>query len=370
VFEARAGEKGGEVRRFGTATSDYQTDALTHEYALPLIAERARDRDPLFLWLSYHPPHKGVGRDDAASRRCSVGDPASKPPEFAIPAPRHADRFADARIPRVPSVNEADVSDKPERIRARRRLDRDELALLDRGYGCSLASLAAVDDAIGEVVAALRDAGELERTVLAFTSDQGILAGEHRYETKNVPYEEALRVPLFIRGPGIEPGRKLADPTMNADLAPTILDLAGVRMAPELRRPVDGISLAPLLRGEERLRDRAIPIEGRYDPQEGEDGVTVESYVGVRTSRYTYVERHLAPVDSKEAGRETPIGAGEVIATELYDNHRDPYQLESRHDDAAYAATRKELAGLVEHLRGCAGRACFVRAGAPPPDGD
>ena len=113
---------------------------------------------------------------------------------------------------------------------------------MTRRYRCTLESLQSVDEGAGEVVDALRRTGELDDTLIVFTSDNGFFYGEHRITGGKLRhYEEATRVPLLIRGPGIDPGSASTTPVVNADLAPTLLDAAGVEPPHEL----DGISLLP-----------------------------------------------------------------------------------------------------------------------------
>jgi arylsulfatase A-like enzyme len=358
----------GKSRHFGSATADYQTDALTREYALPFVAEHVADPDPFFLWLSLHPPHDGLGRLDAAGRRCSRGVPNQRGGgQSAIPPARYAGRFTRAAVPRPPSFDERDLADKPGFVARRDRLDPGTVEKIDRGYRCGLAALLSADDAIAALVAELRSAGRLDSTTIVFTADQGVLAGEHRLRGKNLPYEEAIRVPLVIRAPGAAAGATVGDPVVNADLAPTILDLAGVTPAPELARVADGVSLRGVLGGTESLATRAVLIEGRKEAVSSRRAFKVRSYVGVRTARYTYVEYRRARVASREEGVELEIGAGRTTDTELYDLRRDPYQLQSRDRDPAYAGARSDLAGLLDRLEGCSGPACAVAARVPGP---
>jgi arylsulfatase A-like enzyme len=216
-------------------------------------------------------------------------------------------------------------------------------------------------------VAELRRAGRLESTTIVFTADQGVLAGEHRLRGKNLPYEEAIRVPLVIRSPGLAAGAVNADPVVNADLAPTILDLAGVGVPDQLARVIDGVSLRGAMQGDESLTRRAVLLEGRKEGVRARRGLRVRSYVGVRTARYTYVEHRRARVASRAEGIDLEIGAGRTTDIELYDLRRDPYQLVSRHSEAAYAAARRELAGLVDRLEHCAGADCAVTTTVPRP---
>jgi len=364
-------EPGAEPRHFGTAAADYQTDALTREYALPFIAAHAADPDPFFLWLAYHPPHNGLGRDDAAGRRCSSGPPGSRRGEqSAIPAPRHAGRYLHAAAPRPPSFDERDVADKPAAVRRRPRLDRADLERIERDYRCGLAALLSLDQAVEGLVAELRRTGQLERTVLVFTADHGVLAGEHRIPRgKNQPYEEAIRVPLLVRGPGLAAGERVSSPAVNADLAPTILDLAGVSPPPETARPIDGTSLVPLLAGERAGRRRAILIEGRDNTVRARRGFKVRSYVGVRTRRYVYVEYRRAGFEARAEGIAAPIGAGRTVERELYDLRRDPYELRSRDREPRYADARATLAAMLGRLEDCSGARCLLAGRVPGPSG-
>ena len=89
-------------------------------------------------------------------------------------------------------------------------------------------SLQAVDEMVGGIVARLRGSGRLDDTYIVFASDNGWLYGEHRLKGKGLPYEEAVRMPLYVRGPGVVPGAVLDNLVGNADLAPTFAEWAGV----------------------------------------------------------------------------------------------------------------------------------------------
>ena len=127
VFEAD-----GTPRHYGNATADYQTDALTRDYALPYIGAQAVEPGPFFLWLAYHPPHSGIGRDDAAGRRCSDGPPADRASQqSAIPPPRYARALparpgpAVALLRRARRLRQAEAGQPPAAaLRSRPRDDR------------------------------------------------------------------------------------------------------------------------------------------------------------------------------------------------------------------------------------------------------
>src|SRR5581483_4561738 len=103
--------------------------------------------------------------------------------------------FADEPLPASPAFDEADVADKPPYVRRLPRITPAVRARIEQIYRAELASLLAVDDLVGRIVGALADTGELDRTVIVFTSDNGFFHGEHRLrEGKFLPYEESVAV--------------------------------------------------------------------------------------------------------------------------------------------------------------------------------
>ena len=143
----------------------------------------------------------------ATRRRPAEPEPAAELPAAAKPAPRHAHAFDSEPLPRPPNFNEADVSDKPAEIRNRRLLSADPDPDIQRKYRCELESLLSVDQGVKRVVDALTASGELDNTLIIYTSDNGYFHGEHRIPAdKTHVYEESIRVPLQIRGPGIPRG--------------------------------------------------------------------------------------------------------------------------------------------------------------------
>ena len=103
------------------------------------------------------------------------------------------------------------------------------------------------DELVGRLVAALRETGMLESTLMIVTSDHGEALGDHGEDVHGYfVYEATLRVPLVVRGPGIKPGGRLGSLVRTVDLFPTILDMTGLGAATQ---PSSGRSLAPALRG-------------------------------------------------------------------------------------------------------------------------
>jgi len=208
----------GIFRDYGSAETDYFGDVVT-DRALKFMNTALADKTPFFLFLNYISPHA---------------------PEIA--APRHRVPRTD-QVPRTPSFNEVDVSDKPAWVRLNSLLIDSQIADVDRVFGGRINSLQSVDEGIDQIVALLTSKGALENTYIIFTSDNGFHLGQHRVMwNKNTPYEESIRVPMAIRGPAIPYGLIAKGFALNIDLAPTILELAGA----DIPATVDGRSLSPL----------------------------------------------------------------------------------------------------------------------------
>jgi arylsulfatase A-like enzyme len=193
----------------------YQTDVLRNR-AVDVIRRRAGSGRPLFLSIAFLAPHmesRNVGEMTGVGVR---------------PAQRHRGRFAHARLPRPPSFDERDVSDKPPLIRHRPRFDSFDVEDIRNRYRWRQESLLAVDEAVRAIVTELEAQGQLDNTYLLFTSDNGFMQGQHRVGSgKVLPYDPSTRVPLLIRGPGIPAAEESDELVGNIDLAPTILRIAG-----------------------------------------------------------------------------------------------------------------------------------------------
>jgi N-acetylglucosamine-6-sulfatase len=309
----------GSVRRYGTTPADYQTDVLAGK-ATGFVREAAAETGPFLLVVAPTAPHK--------ESDLRVGPPTT-PPRDPRPAPRHLGAFASERFPRPPSFGRADPGQPLAARLVRKYAGRPhglDQAELENSYQSRLESLLAVDDLVGGLIAELRRSGELDRTLVVFTSDQGFVLGEHGLVGKQLPYEESVRVPLIVRGPGIEAGREVEAPVANVDLAPTIV--AAAKASPRLQ--MDGVSLLPSLQEGRRLPQRDILLEGF-------EGLP---FAAVRTTGgYAYLETDL----------------GEA---ELYDLQADPYQRRNLADLPRYADLRQRLAPRLDELRDCAGEAC------------
>jgi hypothetical protein len=142
-----------------------------------------------------------------------------------------------------------------------------------------------------------------------------------------------------IRGPGVPEGETVNDLSVNADLAPTILDAAGATAG----LTEDGRSLLPFAAHPDRFHGRELLLEKGDVLDNDDDGVVPSgTFAAVRTSRYVYVAN----------------ATGEL---ELYDLEADPYQLQSQITNPAYDAVEAALAARLAPLRSCAGESCRTK---------
>jgi len=332
-------DENGTFVRYGSAPSDYLTDVITRK-ATAAIRQAAHDSVPLFLFLTPFTPHLP-----------------------AVAAPRHAGLFSSTQLPTPANFNEADVSDKPIAIRSRPLLGSTEIAGLTTLYQKRLRSLQAIDDLVDSVVATLEKLNLLNKTWIFYTSDNGFHLGEHRgLQGKNLPYEEDLRVPFVVRGPGVPAGRVVTQVGLNIDLAATLMDIAGGTATV----PQDGRSLLPLLKGAsppswrqsfeaERGPDdtAAIFLRTESTHPQVEAGDAMERFPGtgwnaIRTGRWKYVE-------------------WETGERELYDLQTDPFEMTNLFFIQGDTSAVPVLQTRLHQLMTCAGPSCAMLEDLPVP---
>jgi arylsulfatase A-like enzyme len=298
----------GRLVRYRKRDGVYQTDVLATK-AADFLTRAAAEENPFFLYLAPRAPHGP-----------------------ATPAARHEGMFAGHDAPRPPSFNEADVSGKPQWLQESPPLDDEGVAGIDATYRARLESLKAMDELVATVVGTLESVGALENTFVVLTSDHGYHLGEHRIiGGKGTPYEEAIRVPLVIRGPGTPAGRTEALSSL-IDLAPTIAGWAGAQ-TPGF---VDGRSLVPALQGVPASWRTAVLVSHHHNRPERSDGPP--AFRALRLDGSTYVEY-------AEGWRE------------LYHLDSDPFQIENQFPDADLAVV-DGLSARLTRLAECEGRQC------------
>lgn len=274
----------GETRIIDHSGEDgpYQTDAL-RDQALSFLDDVAEPGKPFYLAFKPVAPHvetRSFRDSEALGFRATFR-------EWIRPAPRHeclirpllgkdakTESDADsglcerelpdslAFLRERPSFNEIDTG-KPDTIRERvEQLTQEggDFRALERQHQSRMASMIAVDDAIGAIVDRLKAQGRWDSTLVVFTSDNGYFHGEHRLDSKLLPYEESIRVPLVVRPPGGAEAPSVPAIALNNDLAPTLADYGGASPQREKDR-WDGRSLKPWLEGESPAWRRQVMVE-------------------------------------------------------------------------------------------------------------
>ncbi|MFC7359765.1 sulfatase family protein [Nocardioides astragali] len=302
----------GRPRRY---TDSYVTSVI-EDHTNRAVRDFAAAGDPFVVYAWHLAPHYRITPEGGRGL----------PPA----APQDRDLFRDARPASFddPAFDESDVADQPAYLRRLSPVSPVSRAGIREENTARLQSLQAVDRAIGSLVETLEAEGVLDNTYIVFSSDNGYSLGEHRFVGKDVLTEEALQVPLLVRGPGIAAASTSDLPVTLVDLPVTFAALTGVSP----RWQVDGTSLAPTLFGDEQsFRDTTLIQTGRTLG----DGW---SHRGVRTERYLY------GTDGTDAF--------------LYDLLVDPDAMDNRIDDPAYASVQAALELRRSELVDCAGWTC------------
>jgi N-acetylglucosamine-6-sulfatase len=305
-------ENGHSVKRTG-----YITDILT-DYAVQWL--KARGNEPFLLVLSHKAPHDPfhpAPRHVGAFPDASLPLPANFEDPF-LAKPSWQRRYAmcggtAAGLARCPDPPPTELPPWPWPAHDSRRLD-------------YLRTLLALDDSVGSVVSTLEAQGLAGSTNVVFIGDNGMFLGEHRLGDKRLMYEESIRVPFVIAGSGVPAPRRTSAMVLNLDLAPTILQLAGVAAPASMQ----GRSLVGLLRGQ------AAGMRSSFLYEYFSDSLIpgVPAMQGVRTDHWAYVTY-----------------PGLSGAEELYDLDADPGELTSLaavpERDAVKRAMRDELDRLL-----------------------
>jgi N-acetylglucosamine-6-sulfatase len=320
----------------GSSPQDYSTTVLGND-AVQFVQSTPVGK-PFFLYFAPYAPHAPftpAPGDTSALPACTAGQtppgcykkltlaaPGACPPQTGLPP------FCSE------NVGEKDVSDKPAWVR--------RLTATGAGWDSKRKlqeqTLLSVDREIGDVVSAVAARGELSTTMFVFTSDNSLSGGSHRWTAKETGWEEAIHVPMVVRYDPLTAGLsnrvEFTHMVLNSDLAPTVLDLAGVT-APS-GYPFDGQSWLPQLGSP----NANISWRTAFPLEHLQKGATANppSYCGVRTSGYGTL-----------AGRWKYIRYvnGE---TELYPLNADPFELQNVSSNPAYAGQLQTLDALARQM--------------------
>lgn len=296
-------------------------DDVTGDQALEFLRTRPKDR-PFCLLYQFKSPHRSW-----------------------MPAERYARAFDDIKVP-IPRTFEDRLAGRPEALRRAEMAIADMPDFADRGVLPSLPVperkrlnlehlvknyyrvLLSVDENVGRVLRQLETDGIAENTIVMYTSDNGFFLGEHGLFDKRLMYEASIRVPMLVRYPGrIKPGQvDTAHMALNIDVAPTLLDLAGIPI-PEW---MQGRSFAPLMTGSGIPWRDAFLYEYYEYPAEH----CVRKNRGVRTKKWKLIHFWEQPEE-----------------WELYDLESDPDEMRNLASDPRHSATLGQLRARMNELR-------------------
>ena len=275
----------------GLPGTGYTTDTLRNGVTQQLA--NADPDTPQFIWFSPYGPH----------------EPFDAGPYRATTATR--DRMLQAGGYRNPSFNQRDMSGKPRWLQSTHRLGQRRLATIDRQVRQQADTLMGIDEAVRQIVETQQTYRDLSNTVIVYMSDNGYAWGDQRLLGKRYPHRSINAVPLMIKYPDhmyrVGTDNRLIN---NVDVAETIAAITGANVQ------TSGVNA---LGDQKRLE---LLLEAT--PYDGGQGAPHPGYCGVRTTRMQYVYY----------GDRTE---------ELYDNLRDPWQVENLADRPAYTDTKMRL---------------------------
>ncbi len=317
----------GILLEYGDDESDYQTEVIG-QLSSKFIEESTKldKTKPFFLVISPFAPHA-----DQNAQECILNTGSIR---IAQGPERISGIAHDFKLQKKPSFNETDISDKPSWLQKISPLTSEHYRCLEMVHQNRIEATIGLDNLVDTVFEKLAETNQLSKTMIIFTSDNGYILGEHRLAKKHYPYEESIRVPLFIKIPGFQ--TKSSDKlVINTDLAPTILEFTNT--IPKIE--MDGKSLLPLLKNQnnEKWRDQfLIEYWGA--------GI-VPSFSAIRNTSHIYIEY--------------------PNSSEFYNIIDDPYQLNNQYLNFEEKNKKifNELKNQLSLLRDCMGKRCHELEG-------
>jgi arylsulfatase A-like enzyme len=291
-------------------SGEYVDDLLTRK-AVEWLRQKHKKPFCLFLW--FYAPHAPFYRPKRMVNLFN-GVTIPKPPTFDEDLTGYAGK-AQATAHADNQIGSAEVgTDDP---RSLEELVKDHYAGVESN-----------DENVGEVLKELDRQGILDRTAVILGSDHGFFLGEHHFYDKRLMYEPSIRIPLMVRYPQrIAAGGHSDKMALNLDMAPTLLDLAGVPVLPEMQ----GKSLVPIMEGRTVNGWRTDWLYENYEYPGWEN---VKPCRGVRTERYKLIQFFLPPEEF-----------------ELYDLQVDPDEKNNLYGDARYKDLAEKLQARLQELR-------------------
>src|SRR3954468_23520605 len=320
----------GQGSTFDPLVNDDGCNVQTHGYVTDILNEmslefiRKSHARPFFVYLS----HKAMHPETSQGPDGKLSDPYAS--NF-IPAPRHKDLYAGAKIPRrgnwgVPPVDKPALQQKIDGLPPlSRETGSSDTVILNR-----LRMLASVDEGVGDILKTLAASGQLNNTLIVVTGDHGYFYGEHCLSVeRRLAYEESIRIPMVMRYPkSIKAGSTPEAFALTIDFAPTFLELAVGKVPTSYQ----GRSLMPLW-GVEAPAGWRNKFLVEYFSDTVFPRVNKMGYRCVRDDRWKYI--HYTELSG---------------ADELYDLKNDPYELKNVFSDPAASGSLTKMQGELKRL--------------------
>jgi arylsulfatase A-like enzyme len=306
-------------KRIKQPADSYVTDVLT-EQAIGWMAGRNKSK-PFFLYLS----HKGVHAEFYPAKRHEgmyANIPVVCPPSMYITATDSSKTFGVLTAPQT-KVNYKDI---PRWVREQRyswhgvdHMYHGQIPF-DVFYRRYLETLQAVDESVQKIIEWITAQGMQNNTMVVYMGDNGFSFGEHGLIDKRHAYEESMRVPLLVWAPGmVKPNSVITQNVMNVDIAPTFLDIAGIKIPSQMQ----GYSFADILKGKNiEWKRNKIFYEYYWEAAFPQTPTTF----AIRSDRFKFIYYN---------------GIWDI--NELYDLQTDPYEMNNLVRDSSYRKTGMEL---------------------------
>ncbi|KAI5457457.1 alkaline-phosphatase-like protein [Mariannaea sp. PMI_226] len=342
------------------------TSDLIAKYARELLTEAIENEKPFFLTIAPVAPHSNIDVNRGN------GAPFMTTP---IPLERHSHLFEGVKVPRSDNFN-PDSPSSVSWIHNLPQLNDSAVSYIDEFYRARLQALQGVDEIIEQVITKLEAADLLDNTYIIYSSDNGYHLGQHRLPPgKECGFDEDIRVPLFVRGPGVDAQAVEDIVTTHIDLAPTILKLAGIESRPDF----DGTPIPIRSDQADFARHEHVAVEywgiaiaegdvGGFDGK-GQRVARSNTYKGLRIVHEDYNLYYSVWCNNEH---------------ELYDLKTDPGQLHNLVDEREWVAESDStllanssitqvlhrLDALMMVLKSCQGKVCIESWGVLHPQGD
>jgi arylsulfatase A-like enzyme len=197
------------------------TDADAFAFSSDFVRTRTTDQPPFLLWIATHQPHIPLQPQSRRLDRYAEAE-IEVDPNFRETPPEGS--LYNQGLPGETYYRDSDVTNNPENVPAGPPRTRDQTVAFIRAYYAVISQL---DHQVGQLVETLRATGLYDDTVIVFLSDNGYFLGNHGLGNKIAMLEESVRVPMFMRGPGIPAGVRSESLVSSLDLYPTLVELAG-----------------------------------------------------------------------------------------------------------------------------------------------